>query len=58
VVRLLKGMGVEVKIDKRLIRGLDYYNDICFEIKGSKGGLSLVGGGRYDRLAGLLTQGK
>jgi len=51
-------LGVSVRVDDRLIRGLDYYNDICFEIKKTDDDVSLIGGGRYDGLAGMLTDGK
>lgn len=35
VVALVKEIcpGLEIKRDERLVRGLDYYNGTCFEIK-------------------------
>jgi len=45
--------GVAVDLDKRLVRGLDYYTKTAFEIHA--GGLgsqnAVCGGGRYDNLA-------
>jgi histidyl-tRNA synthetase len=33
-----------------IVRGLDYYSGIVYEVFDAKGGGALVGGGRYDRL--------
>lgn len=42
--------------DPSLVRGLDYYNDIVFEIKddADQAKNTLIGGGRYDRLCSEL----
>ncbi len=53
---LLKGLehlGASVKLDKRLVRGLDYYTKTAYEIlSGDLGSQNAVcGGGRYDNLA-------
>jgi histidyl-tRNA synthetase len=44
--------GIHFNVDKRLVRGLDYYTRTAWEIKTDKLGAqdSLSGGGRYDRL--------
>ncbi|MBI5332956.1 MAG: histidine--tRNA ligase [Candidatus Aenigmarchaeota archaeon] len=42
-----------IKIDLSLVRGLDYYTGIVFEIGTKDGKLSLAGGGRYDKLVEL-----
>ena len=42
------GLKKEIAIDFGLVRGFDYYTGAVFEI--STGGLSIAGGGRYDRL--------
>jgi histidyl-tRNA synthetase len=49
-------LGVEFVVDKRLVRGLDYYTRTTFEIQtGSLGAQNaVVGGGRYDGLVKLL----
>ena len=49
-------LGVPYRIDKRLVRGLDYYTRTTFEIlTGSLGAQSAVtGGGRYDNLVSEL----
>lgn len=53
VVRGLKALGLEARLDKRLVRGLDYYTKTAFEVlSGELGAQNAVcGGGRYDHLA-------
>jgi histidyl-tRNA synthetase len=48
----LTALGVAYIVDKRLVRGLDYYTRATFEIQtGALGAQSAVaGGGRYDKL--------
>ncbi|MDZ4676113.1 MAG: histidine--tRNA ligase [Oligoflexia bacterium] len=43
-------------VDKRLVRGIDYYNRTVFEISSSQLGAqdAVGGGGRYDKLVSLL----
>jgi histidyl-tRNA synthetase len=52
--RYLDALGTPYTIDKKLVRGLDYYTRTLFEIKGAYdklgAGSTLVGGGRYDRM--------
>lgn len=52
VKNLLNDLNIQFEIDKRLVRGLDYYTRTTFEVQtGSLGAQSAVaGGGRYDRL--------
>jgi histidyl-tRNA synthetase len=52
----LNAMGRSYKIDKRLVRGLDYYSRTVFEIVPPSDGQqsTLVAGGRYDGLIELL----
>lgn len=49
----LEKAGARVRLDKRLVRGLDYYTKTAFEIHaGDLGAQNAVcGGGRYDNLA-------
>lgn len=49
VVELLKQQGIEFEIDRRLVRGLDYYQHTVFEIThtGLGGQNAIAGGGRY-----------
>lgn len=51
----LDGMGIDYKVNPRIVRGLDYYTRTVFEfISGDIGAQATVcGGGRYD---GLLEQ--
>ncbi len=52
---LLKNAGVEYAVNERLVRGLDYYNDVVYEWTttglGAQG--TVCAGGRYD---GLIEQ--
>lgn len=57
-MELLRLAGVNVVVNDRLVRGLDYYNGTCFEIKclqkTSVLGASqdtVLAGGRYDNLS-------
>ena len=55
----LTKLGIQYVENSNLVRGLDYYTEICFEIKytGSdeeKTKDTLMGGGRYDLLIGQL----
>ena len=52
VQQALDTLNREHEIDKRIIRGLDYYTHTVFEIRLPSLGArdTLVGGGRYDRL--------
>lgn len=53
VRRLLEGIGVEYRVESRLVRGLDYYTKTVFEIVTDALGAqdALAAGGRYDGLA-------
>lgn len=53
---LLDSMNIPYEIDKRMVRGLDYYNRTTFEITSSALGSqdALCGGGRYDQLIETL----
>jgi histidyl-tRNA synthetase len=48
----LDGYGVSYQVDKRLVRGLDYYTRTTWEFVGSEEGAqsAISGGGRYDYL--------
>jgi histidyl-tRNA synthetase len=48
----LNGFGVEVVINKRLVRGLDYYTKTVFEVTSDDLGAqkAFLAGGRYDNL--------
>jgi len=52
---LLKNAGVGFSINERLVRGLDYYNDVVYEWTTSRLGTqgTVCAGGRYD---GLIEQ--
>ncbi len=56
VQRFLNRLGVPFVIDRKLVRGLDYYTRTTFEIQtGALGAQSAVaGGGRYDGLIQML----
>ena len=52
ILAALEPYKVPVEVDASLVRGLDYYTGMVFEV--SAGGLSLAGGGRYDKLIQLF----
>lgn len=56
VKEILTAVGVEFKLNDRLVRGLDYYSRTAFEFThGALGAQNaILGGGRYDGLAELL----
>ncbi|ALD66296.1 histidine--tRNA ligase [Spiroplasma cantharicola] len=49
----LNNIGIKPIIDKKLVRGLDYYTGFVYEVKDKKGS-TLLGGGRYDELVKQL----
>lgn len=55
--RLQEGLEIAhipYQIDKRIVRGLDYYNKTVYEYTSNELGLALGGGGRYDTLIETL----
>jgi histidyl-tRNA synthetase len=56
LLKLLDGLGIGYKINPRLVRGLDYYNNCVFEWTTDKLGAqgAVCGGGRYDGLVAQL----
>ena len=52
VQELIEGLAIEVHLDPRLVRGLDYYCRTTFEVSASHLGAqdAVAGGGRYDGL--------
>ncbi|MBI5799060.1 MAG: histidine--tRNA ligase [Candidatus Yonathbacteria bacterium] len=66
VIEYLEEMNIAYRINKNLVRGLDYYTRTVFEIAdltpdpedGTISSLSLGGGGRYDLLAKSLGSKK
>jgi histidyl-tRNA synthetase len=52
VLKLLNQFNIKYKLNKRLVRGLDYYNRTTFEIISRSLGAqnAICGGGRYDSL--------
>jgi histidyl-tRNA synthetase len=54
VVRHLDRLKVPYQVNKKLVRGLDYYTDTVFEVLSSDLGAqsAVAGGGRYDGLVG------
>jgi len=54
-----RGMTDFVKVDYHVIRGLAYYTGVVFEAFDRKGEFrAIAGGGRYDNLIKLLSNGK
>jgi len=57
LLSFLASMGVSerIRVDLSLARGLDYYTGPIFEISVEEGVGSIAGGGRYDKLIGILS---
>lgn len=53
ILNILKENNQEYIIDPFLVRGLDYYTGVVFELK-LESGQSILGGGRYDNLISEL----
>ncbi len=54
-----RGLGDFVEIDYAIVRGLAYYTGVVFEVfDRSKNERALAGGGRYDQLLKLMSDGK
>ena len=53
---LLKDNSISFIENPKLVRGLDYYNDLTFEFI-SNNGVVIGGGGRYDQLSQILNIG-
>ncbi len=46
----------DVNINLGIVRGLDYYSGIVFEVFGNESKNAIVGGGRYDRLPEIFNR--
>lgn len=54
-----RGLWQHIRIDASIVRGLAYYTGTVFEVFDLKHGLRAVaGGGRYDKLCALMSDGK
>jgi histidyl-tRNA synthetase len=54
-----RGLGEFVEMDYAIVRGLAYYTGVVFEVfDRAKNERALAGGGRYDRLLSLMSDGK
>jgi len=57
LTQILKKIGLPFKYDYRLVRGLDYYTGLVFEVN-LGGEKTLLGGGRYDNLYHEMGKGR
>jgi histidyl-tRNA synthetase len=54
-----RGLGEYIELDLGIVRGLAYYTGLVFEVfDRSKKERALAGGGRYDNLRSLMSDGK
>ena len=54
-----RGLGAFTEVDYAIVRGLAYYTGVVFEVfDRAKNERALAGGGRYDRLLSLMSDGK
>ena len=57
LIQILNDSGIEAELNPLLVRGLDYYNDLVFEIialEGLGAQSTILAGGRYDSLIGSM----
>lgn len=53
-----RGLGAFVEVDLSIVRGLAYYTGVVFEVFDARRSLrSVAGGGRYDSLLSVITDG-
>lgn len=57
VLEYIDKNNIKIEIDNKLVRGLDYYNDVVFEFVhlSSQAQNTIIGGGRYDNLIKELS---
>lgn len=51
---ILEKIEIPYVVDKKIVRGLDYYNKTVYEYKSKDLDLAVGGGGRYDKLVSTL----
>ena len=56
IKNMLNNINIPYSEDHKLVRGLDYYNDLTFEFVAD--GVVIGGGGRYDKLSQILNIGQ
>ena len=56
MVQILNDLKIDYTINDKLVRGLDYYNDLVFEWKTDQLGTqdAICAGGRYDNLSNII----
>lgn len=54
LIEQAKILNIPLKYNKRVVRGLDYYDGVVFEIVNQKNGLTVIAGGSYNQLATKL----
>lgn len=50
ILAALDSLQISFKVNSRLVRGLDYYSETCFEYVSNSTGSAILAGGRYDAL--------
>lgn len=62
ILSILTSQNINFKLEKNLVRGLDYYTDMVFEFTStdlvSKSQKAIIGGGRYDKMVSQISQNK
>ena len=56
MIQILEDLNIDYLVNNKLVRGLDYYNDLVFEWKTDKLGTqdAICAGGRYDSLSTII----
>ncbi|MGL4617150.1 MAG: histidine--tRNA ligase [Mycoplasmoidaceae bacterium] len=48
--KIMKKNNIKFEWDKNLVRGLDYYTGIVFEIVSNEKNITIIGGGKYEKI--------
>ena len=56
IIQILENLKIDYIVNNKLVRGLDYYNDLVFEWKTDQLGTqdAICAGGRYDSLSSII----
>tara|TARA_Y100001936_G_scaffold117320_1_gene114805 strand:+ start:2524 stop:3783 length:1260 start_codon:yes stop_codon:yes gene_type:complete len=56
IIQILEDLNIDYIVNNKLVRGLDYYNDLVFEWKTDQLGTqdAICAGGRYDSLSNII----
>lgn len=56
LINILENLQIKININDKLVRGLEYYNGIVFEMTLTNNNMAIIGGGRYDNLIKFFSK--